>query len=394
MASRSCTALIRTLALIAAMAVAAPHHAMAKCPQPPQHPPVFLPGPPPAPPAPVPPLAPAAPVPPPPPAPAPPAPTSVPVCPPPPPNAPPPPPATAPGSYGACGPGSSATQGAATVLTLPGAASGTAAGSACDLTLMNCTYVSTGPGTMSGCNPVDPGPAVNCGLIGRNWIGQIDYKGADGNCYHADWNGITTIGCGPNTPTLPGGALPNPLDPTFNFGAANAVCYHTLGDLNCGMYGEPQVAQCGTSTAVNSNASLDDPSTWAPDCAATDSSGNSLMACTYATFSNNASQPGQAANCKMLGKDWVGELDYKDAGACFHKDWNGVTSIPCTPGLPTLPGGTVPPVYSGTFDWAGAHAVCYQTLGDLNCGMYGLPQPVMCGVTSGQGLPVNSCTGL
>jgi hypothetical protein len=43
MASRSCTALIRTLALIAAIAVTVPYRAIAKCPQPVQHPPVFLP---------------------------------------------------------------------------------------------------------------------------------------------------------------------------------------------------------------------------------------------------------------------------------------------------------------------------------------------------------------
>jgi hypothetical protein len=256
--------------------------------------------------------------------------------------------------------------------------------------LINCTY----SGGL-GCNPADPPKAVNCGLIGRNWIGQIDYKGSDGNCYHADWTRIVTIACRPNLPTLPGGKLPNALDPSFDFAAANAVCYHTLGDLACGMYGLPQESACGASTAVTSNASLDDPATWAPDCAATDSSGKSLMACTYGMISINPSQPGQSANCKMIGKDWVGELNYKDStGFCFHKDWNGVKSIPCTPGIPLLPGGTVPPVWSATFDWAGAGAVCYHTLGDLVCGMYGLPQPVICGGGApGSGLPVNGCTG-
>jgi hypothetical protein len=188
--------------------------------------------------------------------------------------------------------------------------------------------------------------------------------------------------------------LPQANDPFFDWADADAKCTHTLGDQDCNQYGVGMDIQCGGSNFNNASASPDDPATWAPNCGAKDNKGNSLMACTYGNKSPSPTDPPEAINCEMIGKDWVASYDYKDSsGACWHKDWTGQKSIPCGPNTPTLPGGKIPNVDDSDFDWADANAVCYHTLGDLVCGLYGEPSPIICGGNASTFKKVNSCTG-
>ncbi len=119
--------------------------------------------------------------------------------------------------------------------------------------------------------------------------------------------------------------------------------------------------------------------------------------------SQPANPPVDAA-CRTIGKDWVGAIDYSSNGQCYHADWTGTYQIDCaiiqtvngfTP--PTLPNGQIPSsIFSTSFNWTAAHAVCYHTAGDLpsfGVNNYGIPAPVICGNQPGQSaVPANDPT--
>ncbi len=277
-------------------------------------------------------------------------------------------------SYGSCGPGAT-NAGAQTILTMPGAPKGTATDSVID-SLLNCTYDMFQYGGQ-------PTKAQARNIVGRNWVGDIKYTGNDGKCYHADITAIKEIPCKEDKPypVLPNGSLPYMDDVKFDFKAAEAKCYRTIGDIKCGQYGISGERMCGTSTAQTSAAYIDDPSTRNP-------ADPTALANGY-----KGSHPDQAPisfTQNYIGKNLVSNFDYKDTdGQCYHKDWNGTNSIPCAANTPLAPGGRVSPADT-EFDFIAANATCIHVTGDLTA-MYGAPTPIACGLLSGR-LPLLKCT--
>ncbi len=93
------------------------------------------------------------------------------------------------------------------------------------------------------------------GHIGADFVSSVAYKGSDGKCYLANFNGtwlLPETNCGnlpelPATTQLPYNKIPDPTrySVVFNWNAAGAQCWHIAGDQVPNIYGAPGGAQCG-----------------------------------------------------------------------------------------------------------------------------------------------------
>jgi uncharacterized protein YkwD len=75
-------------------------------------------------------------------------------------------------------------------------------------------------------------PDIVCRTINEYFVGSITYRALDGKCYKTTTTGTTNVACASNTPSLPNGQIPNMFDGNFDWAAAGAECWYTIGDIS------------------------------------------------------------------------------------------------------------------------------------------------------------------
>src|ERR1039457_6624051 len=96
-------------------------------------------------------------------------------------------------------------------------------------------------------------PDIACRTINEYFVGTISYRAPDGKSYKTTTSGTTTVACASNTPSLPNGQIPNMFDGQFDWQAAGAECWYTIGDVSpTGIppYGVSSQKFCGFSSTV------------------------------------------------------------------------------------------------------------------------------------------------
>jgi uncharacterized protein YkwD len=94
-------------------------------------------------------------------------------------------------------------------------------------------------------------PDIVCRTINEYFVGTISYRAPDGNCYKTTTSRTTTVACASNTPSLPNGQIPNMFDGQFDWLAAGAECWYTIGDISptdIPPYGVSSQRFCGSNS--------------------------------------------------------------------------------------------------------------------------------------------------
>jgi uncharacterized protein YkwD len=93
-------------------------------------------------------------------------------------------------------------------------------------------------------------PDIVCRTINEYFVGSITYRALDGKCYKTTTTGTTAVTCASNTPSLPNGQIPNMFDANFDWTAASAECWYTIGDISPSdvpPYGASSQRFCGST---------------------------------------------------------------------------------------------------------------------------------------------------